>query len=376
MTFVIAWRNLIHDRVKFLITLIGISFSTILIGVQLGVLVNFLHTISIIVDHSGADLWITAKDVPSVDIPTPLQERRRFHALAIPGVAAAEPYLLQFAYFKRKDGVRQVVIVIGVRAESNMGLPFFLTNGADATAALATPGGAIVDRLYAEKLGIKSQGDTFEIMGHKLRVAAFTDGIRTFTQAPYVFVSLQEARELFRPPDNDTTYVLVRLTDPHLKASVANKISERFPDVDVLTPGELALRSQYHWLVSTGAGIALVSSTILAMFVGTVILAQTLYASTTDRLPEYAVIRAMGGRRSYLYSIVLQQAIIGGILGTFSGLAVNGVIVIFARNLATHPEMPPWLIAIIAIATSLMCIIASLASARKVMQIDPVKVFR
>src|SRR5256885_5909033 len=87
LTLLIAWRNLVHDRLRFTVTLVGIAFSTILMGIQLGMLLNFMRTISTIVDHAGADLWIAAHGVPSVDLATPIEERRRFQALAVEGVA-------------------------------------------------------------------------------------------------------------------------------------------------------------------------------------------------------------------------------------------------------------------------------------------------
>lgn len=375
MTFVIAWRNLVHDRIRFAITLIGIAFSTILTGVQLGMLLNFMHTVSIIVDNAGADLWITAEGVPSIDLATPMQERRRFQALAVNGVADAEPFMLHFGFLQRNDGVRQIVIVIGVAPNAEMGRPFFMED-ATAKKALSEPDGAVIDRLYAEKLGIHKLGETFEINGHRFRVVAFTQGVRTFTQAPYVFMSLANARSLFYPPDNDIAYVLIRVAEGFRPSDVSAALSAHIPEVEVLSGSELARRSQYYWLVTTGAGLTLISSTLIAIFVGIVIVAQTLYASTMDRLPEYAVIRAMGGPRSYLYKIIIQQAMLGGLFGASIGLGIITVIVIFTRNLGSRPEMPLWLIACIVLTTVFMCVTASIGSIGKVMKIDPVEVFR
>src|SRR5260370_34282667 len=114
LTLLIAWRNLVHDRVRFSVTLIGIAFSTILMGLELGMLLNFMHTTSTMVDHAGADLWIAAHGVRTVDLATPLEERRRFQALAVDGVAAAESYFLHFGVWKRGDGVRETVIIVGI----------------------------------------------------------------------------------------------------------------------------------------------------------------------------------------------------------------------------------------------------------------------
>jgi len=110
--------------------------------------------------------------------------------------------------------------------------------------------------------------------------------------------------------------------------------------------------------------------------VGAVIVAQTLYASTMDRLPEYATIRAMGGPRIYLYKIVIKQAVVGGLFGYLIGIAIVVACARLARGSSASPEVPWWLALGIGGITVLMCVAASLVSVNKVTSIDPVKVFR
>ncbi len=102
MTLLIGWHNLVHDKLRFAVTLIGIAFSTLFMEIQSGMLLNFVHTTSIIIDYAGADIWIAAPGALSVDLATPVQERRRFQALAIPGIDRAEPYFLHFAFWQRR----------------------------------------------------------------------------------------------------------------------------------------------------------------------------------------------------------------------------------------------------------------------------------
>ncbi len=377
LTYLIAWRNLVHDRVRFAVTLTGIAFSTLLMGIQLGMLLNFLHTTSILVDHAGADLWITAHGIRTVDLATPLEERRRFQALKVDGVATAEPYLLGFGFWKRTDGVRETVIMIGINPEATMGKPWDLLSGANPRDLLLSPDGVVVDRLYAEKLSVDSVGQLFEINDHRVRVAGFTSGIRTFTQSPYVFTSLRHARAMaFAQEADPLTYILVRVADGYSPDTVAKELSAHLPGADVLTAEEFSQRSRNYWLFSTGAGITVISGAVLALFVGVVIAAQTLYASTMDRLPEYATIRAMGGPRRYLYAIVIKQALIGGFLGYLVGISITLVLVYLGRDSSASPEMTWWLALAIGIVIELMCAAASLVSLGKVTAIDPVKVFR
>ena len=117
-------------------------------------------------------------------------------------------------------------------------------------------------------------------------------------------------------------------------------------------------------------------TSFLGLLVGTVIVAQTLYSSTMERLPEYGTIRAIGGPRSYLYKIVLLQAALGGLLGWMIGIAAVTGVVFLLRNANVPPQLPPWMPFVLLAITTAMCTAASMVSLRQVMGIDPLKVFR
>ncbi len=52
-------------------------------------------------------------------------------------------------------------------------------------------------------------GIDFGLQSHSLRVKALTDGIRSFTQAPYVFTTAERARKFFGVPQGNSTFLLV-----------------------------------------------------------------------------------------------------------------------------------------------------------------------
>jgi putative ABC transport system permease protein len=210
-------------------------------------------------------------------------------------------------------------------------------------------------------------------------VVGFTKGVRTFTQSPYVFTSLRKARAIalnLRNAEQAITYVPIRVAAGAPVEAVRARLAARMPDVDVMTSAEFSSRSSNYWLFSTGAGLTIVSSSVLALFVGVVIAAQTLYASTMDRLPEYATLRAMGGGRGYLYRIVVTQALIGGAIGYVLGMACVLAMVWLSRDASAPPEAPPWLALGIGVVMEAMCVLASMISLRKVTRINPTEVFR
>ena len=91
----------------------------------------------------------------------------------------------------------------------------------------------------------------------------------------------------------------------------------------MLTHADYATRSRNHWLFSTGAGFALIAGAILGLVVGTVIVAQTLYASTKDHIAEFATLRAIGSTAGYIHKVILCQALISAAIG-FSVAALAG----------------------------------------------------
>src|SRR5437868_12921148 len=78
MIWLLAWRNLVHDRVRFIATLVGIAFSVVLMAVQLGLLLGSADTAAGLINHAGADLWVAQRGTQNVDNGLPLPDRWRY----------------------------------------------------------------------------------------------------------------------------------------------------------------------------------------------------------------------------------------------------------------------------------------------------------
>ncbi len=370
----LAWRNLAHDKVRFFVTLIGIVFSVTLMAVQTGLLTGFVTTISKIVDKTDADLWLVGRGVRSIDLPANIPERRRFQVLGVDGVAAADPFMHVFAQMKRPDGGAESVAVVGYDLATGRGGPWALAEGD--IADLALPDAVVMDRLYKKKLGVERVGQTIEVNGRRARVVGFTDGIRTFTQSPHLFADIKTARYLTGYAEDRLNYVLIETARGADPQAVAARIRALLPDIDIYTKAEFSTRSSMYWLVTTGAGFSLVIASALGLIVGMVVTAQTLYATTMDRLPEYATLRAMGAPGSYLYGVILRQAAIAAVFGFGAGISIAAFIVHGARD-GSAAILLPWQLAVgLGLATFAMCAAAAVISIRRVMAIDPVSVFK
>ena len=154
-------------------------------------------------------------------------------------------------------------------------------------------------------------------------MAAVTNGIRSFTTTPYVFMDVDRARAYTGSPVRQG-HLFACSPEPRCRPRACSQPAawRASADVEVLTPAEFRDRSRSFWLFGTGAGAALFAGALLGVIVGTVIVAQTLYSSTKDHLNEFATLRAIGSSASYIYKVIICQALLSAVIG-FSIAAVS-----------------------------------------------------
>jgi putative ABC transport system permease protein len=369
----LAARNLLYDKLRFAATVIGIVFSIVLVTVQLGLFVSFERTVTIMIDHAPADLWIVPLATKCFEDPSLLDEANRYRALSIEGVSQIDPILISFAQWRMPNGGASPVLVIGSDLRVGGLLPWNIVEGG--VDALSIPDSVAVDRTYADRLGVKGVGDAAEMRDRRAEVRAVTSGIRSFTTTPYVFTQLDRARAYTGTPRTKATYLLVHLKPRSDVERVRTQLQSVLSKAEVLTPAEFSSRSRSFWLFGTGAGAALFAGALLAMVVGSVVVAQTLYASTKEHLYEFATLRAIGSSGGYLHTVIIAQALLSAVAGFAIALVIGLFVVRLTSNSALPVLMPPTLTVVLFLLTVVMCVISALSSIFKVMRMDPAMVF-
>jgi putative ABC transport system permease protein len=373
LVFTLAFRNLFHDRLRFIATVIGIVFSIVLVTIQMGLYLGFGRMVTTMIDHASADLWVMPRGTKCFEDPSLLNTRERYRALAINGVTEAIPVVIGFADWRMPGGAMTPVFVIGSDLRLGGLQPWDLVEGR--IEALSSPKAIAVDRSYFDRLGISGIGATAEIRQQPVRVAAVTDGIRSFTTTPFVFMDVDRARAHTGVPAGKATYLIIRLSPDANIDHVRRQLVSSNADIEVLTPAEFRERSRTFWLFGTGAGAALFAGALLGVIVGTVVVAQTLYASTKEHLNEFATLRAMGSSRRYVYNVIVWQALLSAVIGFSIAALVSDVVVRLTAATALPIVITPGLIGGLFLLTIVMCIGSSIAAIVQVTRIDPAMVF-
>lgn len=371
----IARKNLFHDKIRFAVALAGIQFAVVLITVQLGVFLRFLTNASVLIDNNEADVWVTARGLENFDFGRPFSEKKLYQAREVPGVLWAEKYLLAWGSWKTPRGSQENVQIIGFNPETMVGAPWNVRQGDLQDVKYFNS--VFYDEAETNRLGDVPVGGETEINNHRVRVIGITRGAKSFIQSAYVFTSFKNAQNLsVSMQRGNTTYVLVKVAPGYAVRDVKQRLLETLKDVDIYTSSEFSTKTRRYWLINTGAGVALLSTALMGLVIGSIIVGNTIYASTTEHLKEFGTLKAVGASNWDLYKIIIEQALINSVIGYAVGMLVSSLVV-QAMKKGNLEVLLPWpVLAGVFVVTALMCLGSSVLSIYKVTKIDPALVFK
>ena len=140
---------------------------------------------------------------------------------------------------------------------------------------------------------------------------------------------------------------------------------------EALTAKAFARRTTLYWLVESGAGVAFVFGSVVAVLVAVVITSQTLAAAVAGSLKEYAALRALGFSMRALRRIVLAQSAWVGVAGLAAGGVLTFLLVLVARASAIPVVLSPAMIAVAAALIFVTALGSGALALRRVGQADP-----
>ena len=370
----LARKNLLHDRLRFVITVAGVAFAVTLVLVQVGLFMGLLDKSTVTIRHASADLWITSHNTPNVDFARTFPETAVLRARSVAGVERADNLIVSFMNIQLPNGALEGALVYALEDFRAWRLPWNVPEGAPED--LRRGYSLLMDRSAALRYGAFTVGEQREILGRRFRIVGTTQEAASFTTTPIVFMDYRNAQELQQTLRGNTTYVLVKLAPGADARAVQAELKRRLPYNDVLTRDEWALQSRNYWVRSTGLGMSMGVTVFLGVLVGIVIVAQTLYTSAVEHIKEFGTVKAIGGSNLDIYRILGEQALVAA----FLGFALGALFSYLARPLmaAIHLNvlLTPGFSAVVFAGTVLMCLGSALFSFRRVASIDPALVFR
>jgi putative ABC transport system permease protein len=368
-----AFKMLLFDRSTTAGSVSGVIAIIFLVGQQLAIMFGLFTYMSVLVDNSGADIWITTKYVDNVSGGGTLPMRYVDRVLGLGEVEWAEPIVRTAGLLKLKSGNYQPVQVVGLNRPRMAGGPWrFYSGGLD---ALLDDEGITLDRIDLASLGNPKPGDILEISNKRVRLSALSQSYRGF-EGTIVFTNIDKAREISAFPIDRCSNILVKVSEGADAGAVVSKLRKTLPNSDIYSSKALSRLTRLYYIKNTGIGGSFGFSTLIGALVGVVIIALTMYTSVLNKQKQFAVLRALGARRRDVFLIVLYQALFIAFMGIVAGFTLLSLFLAGTKD-SGLPSAMPWIVPPIhAVFTIFLCVAGSLLAMRKAMKIDPASAFR
>ncbi len=372
MTGQIALRSLLHDWRRFAPAAVAVGFAGLLVLLQAGLILGVFSLASIYVTKSSADLWVGYPGVQSIDLGRPVSGVAELLLRSDARIARVEPFYWGSGEWRTPHRGMVNVYIVGVapRADS-MVLDGALTP--ELRGRLAAPDAVLVDQADLNKLET-DVGRTAEINGRRVRVVGVTKGLRALGGVN-VIASPDTTRRLDPPSalGDGAAYFTAQLNDPadardaiaHLKATGGHR------GFEAMTAKTFADRSVRYWLAESGAGVAFVFGSAVAILVAVIVTSQTLAAAVAASLKDYAALRALGFTIGVLRGIVLAQTAWIAAAGLVLAGALTAILVLLARIQATPLVLTPPMAIGALVLVLLVALGSGLWALRRVARADP-----
>lgn len=148
------------------------------------------------------------------------------------------------------------------------------------------------------------------------------------------------------------------------------------PDVRVLTKAGLIAKEQGFWDHVVPIGTVFSIGVVMGFIVGLAICYQVLFSDISERLAEFATLKAIGYSDLRLFSIIVNQSVYLALLGYLAGLVVS-VLLFGVVHEATGLPMDLRIedTAGILGLTLVMCVSSGCLAARRLASADPAQLF-
>jgi len=379
----VALRMLLGDKLKYLGLIVGISFASMLITQQAGILVGLAHqTGAFIRDTSQADIWLMDPEVRFSQDALALKDTLLYRARSVEGVDWAVPLYFGFVKMKLPDGTRKVVQVVGLDDATLTGGPPEMVVGQ--LSDLRKDKALLVDATILDtKLALRREGNRPLAIGDRVTFSDKQEAVvvgtykasKSFFWEPMVYTTYSRAKTLAPSEPKMTPYVLVKARQGEDLHALTQRLEEQL-GIRARTNEEFDQATIDFILKETGILINFGMAVALGFAVGALVAGQMLYNFTLDNLRYYGALKALGASNLRLMGMVLLQAAVVGVIGYGIGVGLAAALGTAVAKGGLAFLLPWQILALTAVAIVVICLASAALCLNRVLKLEAAAVFK
>jgi len=377
----IGWLQLTHSRTRFAAALAGVAFANVLVFVQLGIMNSMATATMIPYGFFLADIMISASDANSMTEGGNVARQWMFQAMEDPEVKEGTGIFVANVSWQRADKT----LGLSTYGVDPTQTSFLSPEMAARTGTLQLPNSGILDRFSRglprdEAAAIRPQSPlSFEVSGTTLTLYDTFAGGGGFGGDGYMMVSDQTFLTLFPARSSGAPdHILLKVAPGAHTEVVVARLQTLISDksLRIRSYATAATEDLRYQQTKRPTGIIFGFGVIIGILVGIVIVYQVLSTDVADHLGEYATFKAMGYSQRFFLSIVLEEALILGVLGFIPGFGVASLLLAGMARATTLPlTMTASMAAIVFVGTVIACSLSGALATRRLAAADPADLF-
>ncbi len=353
----LVWANLLHNRVRTMVGIIGIMVAVVLIFMQLGFLGSAEANATLLYDKLDFDLLLLSPNYVRFSEPGWFPLSRLHQVRGHPDVAHVCGLWSTYQYWRKDEGTpassvtlaKRRILVLAFSPSENV---FHLRDVKAQQESLTLPGKVLFDKRSRPEFQVPRPGvrpneladQTYWLGATPVQVAGqfslgagfICDGMVLAGESTYLEIEGVGGLDpvnfgLIKLHDNETP------PDPLAVADQLNRSLGPGADVHVWTRGQIEASERRYWVRSTSIGIIFFCGVLVAVLVGVVFVYQVISSDIGNRLKEFATLKAMGYSSGYLSWTILHQSILLALFGFVPGCVIAFVLYAMAALFAGIP---------------------------------------
>jgi len=372
----LAWYNTFQNKKRTLAAIGGISFSLLLIFMQLGFLITARITSGLVYGFFDYDLIITSAAYESMNSAGSFDRTRLVQAQVVPGVA--DMATMSYDRSRWRDPANKDLGSSCMLIGYDLNPAFIPDPEVKANLAYLQNKDAVMLDLWSHPdYGEKRIGKEATLNWRKVTIATLYKLGISFHAEGSAIVNLDTFNDLTGTNPRQVTFGLVKVAPGHTAAQTRQALKAALPaDVLVFERPNFIQAEQDYFIKVKPIGIMFQAGAFVAFVVGAVILFQVLSTEISNRLKEYATLKAIGFRNLYVYKIGAQQALLFGIMSYLPALPLGYGVAWVVQKASRLPMYLTWeLDLFVLFLTLLMCLISGVLALQKVRKADPADLF-
>lgn len=306
-----SFRNLWRRRNRTLLSAAGIGIGVGTLVMLGGLVEGLTGQLNSLAGSGGAgNITVMQREVADMSLSS-LDERIVRQIGAMPEVKTVSPYMLAFITSPEMP----MFLIAGLDPNSPAIRHYKLVEGR----YVQRPNEIVIGKIAADvyKVGV---GSTMDLNGNRYRIVGITSTGVAYEDGGGM-VALREAQRIMGRP-RAVSFIFVDVADPATAERVVETINTRFPEARASISSEFA-QSTNDMQTSMGMLNAI---RMLALFIGGIVVANTMIMSIFERTREIGTLRAVGWRRRRILGQVLLESLflclVSAVFGSVLGVGV------------------------------------------------------